>query len=224
MTAKGSEQMKNNDPIYPYKNLFITARPGVGATTLAVNIVNKYLDQGKKCLVFENPNCFFIDYIDRIKAIKENKCIKTDFPYIKKYGNLVVTHHYYFELEFVLNAINEYNADVIVYESTNTFKEDTKELIKLSKELKNKEKIFIFITHIKRKITQFHHKEPSKPKYSRFRKAIPHFDATAIIFRDMNEDNEYVEEIRLYEKGEKKHRAIPVRFDFPKHKLMLKEH
>ena len=75
---KGSEQMKNNDPIYPYKNLFITARPGVGATTLAVNIVNKYLDQGKKCLVFENPNCFFIDYIDRIKAIKENKCIKTD--------------------------------------------------------------------------------------------------------------------------------------------------
>lgn len=224
MIVKGSEQMKNIDPIYPYKNLFITARPGVGATTLAVNIVNKYLDQGKKCLVFENSNCFFIDYIDRIKVIRENKFIDNVVPCFKKYGDLTVTQNYFFELDCVLFAVEELNADVIVFESTNFIDEDTKALIKIAEELKNQGKIFIFITHIKRKITQFHHKEPSKPKYSRFRKAIPHFDATAIIFRDMNEDNEYVEEIRLYEKGEKKHRAIPVCFDFPKHKLMLKEH
>lgn len=127
-------------------------------------------------------------------------------------------------MEFVLNAINEYNADVIVYESTNTFKEDTKELIKLSKELKKKGKIFIFITHIKRKITQLHHNEPSKPKYSRYKKAIPHFDATLIVFRDLNDNNQYVEKIRLYERGNKKYQAIPVCFDFPNHKLTLKQH
>lgn len=216
--------MKNKDPLYPYKSLFITGLPGVGLTTLAVNIVNKYLDDGKKCLIFENQNFSFIDYIDRIKVIRENKFIDNDIPYFKKYGNLTVTHNYFFELDCVLFAVEELNADVIVYESTNFINEDAKALIKLSEELKNQGKTFIFITHIKRRSTQFYHKDPSKPKYSRYKRAIPHFDATAIVFRDMNEDNEYVEEIRLYEKGEKKHRAIPVCFDFPKHKLMLKEH
>lgn len=43
--------MKSTDPLFPYQNLFITARPGMGATTLAVNIINKHLDEGKKCLV-----------------------------------------------------------------------------------------------------------------------------------------------------------------------------
>ena len=41
--------MTNKNPIYPFKNLFITARPGMGATTLALNIVSKFLDVGKKC-------------------------------------------------------------------------------------------------------------------------------------------------------------------------------
>lgn len=39
--------MKSKDPLYPYQNLFITARPGMGASTLVANIVNKYLDNGK---------------------------------------------------------------------------------------------------------------------------------------------------------------------------------
>ena len=214
--------MKNIDPIYPYKNLFITARPGMGTTTLAVNIVNKYLDQGKNCLVFENSNCFFIDYIDRIKVIRENKFINNDIPCFKKYDNLTVAHNYFFELDCVMFAAEELNADVIVYESTNLINENVKALIKLTENLTNQGKTFIFITHIKKKITQAHHKEPSKPRYSRYRKAIPHFDATAIVFRDLNADNKYIEEIRIYEKGSKKYRAIPVCFDFPNHKITLK--
>ena len=219
---KGSEQMKNKDPLYPYKSLFVTGLPGVGLTTLAVNIVNKYLDHDKKCLVLENQNFSFIDYIDRIKVIRENKFIDNDISCFKKYGNLTVAQNYFFELDCVLFAVEELNADVIVYESTNFINEDTKALIKLSEELKNQGKIFIFITHIKRRITQFHHKAPSKPKYSRYKKAIPHFDATAIVFRDINDDNEYIEEIRIYEKDKKKYHATPVCFDFPNHKLTLK--
>ena len=218
---KGSEQMKNTDPLYPYKNLFITARPGAGATTLATNIISKYLDNGKRCLVFENPNCFFIDYIDRIKAIKENKCIKTDFPYIKKYGNLVVTHHYYFELEFVLTALEEFNADIIVFEESRTMKEDVKSLIQLARELKKRGKLFIFVTHISKNISRLWHKDPNKPLYSRYRKAIPYFDATAIIDRDIFNDND-TEKIRLFEKRERKYRSIPIHFDFPKQKVTYK--
>ena len=218
---KGSEQMKNTDPLYPYKNLFITARPGAGATTLATNIISKYLDNGKRCLVFENPNCFFIDYIERTKAIKENKCIKTDFPYIKKHGNLVVTHHYYFELEFVLTALEEFNADIIVFEEAQTMKEDVKSLIQLARELKKRGKLFIFVTHISKNISRFWHKDPNKPLYSRYRKAIPYFDATAIIDRDIFNDND-TEKIRLFEKRERKYRSIPIHFDFPKQKVTYK--
>ena len=34
--------MNTYDPIFPYKNLFITARPGMGTATLVANIVNEY--------------------------------------------------------------------------------------------------------------------------------------------------------------------------------------
>ena len=217
----GSEQMKNNDPLYPYKNLFITACPGAGATTLATNIISKYLDNGKRCLVFENPNCFFIDYIERTKAIRENIEIKTDFPYVKKHGNLVVTHRYYFELEFVLTAVEEFNADIIVFEEARTMKEDVKSLIQLTKELKKRGKLFIFVTHTSKNISRLWHKDPNIPLYSRYRKAIPYFDATVIIDRDVFNDND-IEKIRLFEKGERKYRSIPINFDFPKQKVTYK--
>ena len=108
--------MKSNDLLYPYQNLFITARPGMGATTLALNIVNKYLDEGKECLVFENTNCFSTGYIERTKVVRENIGRDSIQPHFKKYGNLTVTYRYLFEPDTVLFAITEHNADVIVYE------------------------------------------------------------------------------------------------------------
>ena len=57
--------MKSKDPLYPYQNLFITARPGMGATTLVTNIINKYLDNEKKCLIFEDTEGFHLTHIER---------------------------------------------------------------------------------------------------------------------------------------------------------------
>lgn len=68
--------MKSTDPIFPYQNLFITSRPGMGSTTLALNIINKYLDEGKKCMVFENIDCFCTGFIERIRVVRENISIR----------------------------------------------------------------------------------------------------------------------------------------------------
>lgn len=71
--------MKSTDPLFPYQNLFITARPGMGATTLAVNIINKHLDEGKKCLVFAGTHDYSPKYIERVNTMRIRSCIKPRF-------------------------------------------------------------------------------------------------------------------------------------------------
>ena len=208
--------MKNNNPIYPYKSLFITGLPGIGTTTLAMNIVKKFLDSGKKCLIFQNTDCFFTDYIERIKCIEENADMNFDKPCFQKHGNLVVSQHYLFNLECVMMAVDEYKADVIVYEEPNSFWNKRKELKKLAKELEKQGKIFIFVTHIKRG----KYLKKSKLSNSRHHTAIRHFDAAVMIYRMYLEED--VEELRIYEKKTKKRFTVPVHFDFPKQRITLK--
>ena len=215
--------MKSKDPLYPYQNLFITARPGMGASTLVANIVNKYLDEGKKCLIFDSKTRAFLSYIERAKIIKEKTNIDSirSFSIFEEYGNLTVTFHPIIDKERLLLVIEEKDYDVIVYEEAPYlfFKDRTKELIELAKELRRRGKIFIFVTHLKRRNNPFTHREKNAPSISRHSRAIPHFDATAIVYRncyyeDFKKANEDIEEIRIYEQDKKKYRAVPVEFDF----------
>ena len=216
--------MKSTDPLFPYQNIFITARPGMGATTLALNIVNKYLDEGKKCLVSENTNCFYTNYIERAKVMREGIAKEITHPCFLEYGNLKVTYHYIFEIDCVLTAIESCNADVIVYEEPYYFRDQSKELIKLCEELKRRGKIFIFVTHLKKKNGLFSCGEKITPSASRHRRAISCFDATAIVYRNgyYNEVEEVTEEIRIYERGKKKYTAVPVEFDFQHQRVKRK--
>lgn len=209
------------DPIFPYKNLFITARPGMGASTLVANIISKYLVEGKKCLVFDNKTRAFLSYIERARVIGERTNIDSvrESSLFEERGGLTVTHTPFIFADLLLSVIEEKGSDVIVYEERPASLEQTGELIKLARELKRSGKIFIFVTHLKRKRTLFTHCEKNKPSVSRYRKAIPYFDATAIVYRncyyeDFNKADKDIEEIRIYERGNKKYRAVPVEFDF----------
>lgn len=220
--------MKSKDPLYPYQNLFITARPGMGASTLVANIVNKYLNNGKKCLVFESETRVFLSYVDRAKIIRENTNIDSVrvFPLFEEYGNLTVTCNPFIFADVLLSVIEEKNYDVIVYEEYPYIflKNQTKELINLVKELRRKGKIFIFVTHLKRKVNPFTHAEKNIPSASRYRRAISCFDATAIVYRNgyYNEVEKVIEEIRIYERGKKKYCAVPVEFDFQHQRVKRK--
>jgi len=223
--------MKFNDPLFPYQNLFITARPGMGATTLALNIVNKYSDEGKKCLIFDSKTRAFLSYIERARIIKEKTNIDSvrNFSMFEEYGNLTVTFHPIIDKESLLLVIEEKDYDVIVYEESPYlfFKDRTKELIELAKELRRRGKIFIFVTHLKRRNNPFSHIEKNIPSVSHYRKALPYFDATAIVYRncyyeDFKKADEDIEEIRIYERGKKKYRAVPVEFDFQHQRVKRK--
>ena len=216
--------MNTYDPIFPYKNLFITARPGMGTATLVANIVNEYLGEGKKCLVFESTDCSRLTYIDRLKIIKKGLDIDSVLPWVVENDNLVVVYNYFFEFEAILALIDKYNADVIVYEASKHLLDQKEELIKLVKKLKSSDKVFIFTTHIKRRKNHFTHIEKNTPSVSRHSKAMPYFDATAIVFRDAyyNEGHGELEEIRIYEKDNKKYRTVPVEFDFQHQKIKRK--
>ena len=209
--------MKSKEPLFPYQNLFITARPGMGATTLATNIIRKYLDEGKKCLAFENQDSFYTNYIERIKAIRENININIR-PYFKKYGNLTITYHYLFSPDRVLSDIAKHGADVIVYEDPYYLKDQSKKLIKLAKELRRMGKIFIFVTHIKRRYYPFTHTQKTTLSISRYRKAIPYFDVSAIFWGVCYDEPK---EIRIYEQGKKKYRTVTVEFDFQHQRIKL---
>ena len=221
------------DPIFPYKNLFITARPGMGASTLVANIVNKYLDQGKKCLVFDSETRAFSSHIDRSKVIREKTTIDKirAFYLLEEYGNLTVTYCPIIHKETLLDVIEKKDYDVIIYEDPvcgfSEFKYQTKELAELTKELREREKIFIFVTHLKRSRIPFMRIERNTLSNSRHRKAIPCFDASAIVYRngyyeDMGEIDKDIEEIRLYERDRKKYRTVSVDFDFPHQSVKLK--
>ena len=218
--------MKLTDPLFPYKNLFITARPGMGASTLVANIVNKYLDEGKKCLIFDSGTRAFLSYIERARIIKEKTNIDSvrNFSMFEEYGNLTATHNYIVWIECLLGAIDEHDADVIVYEEPANYPNRSKELIEVAKELRRRGKIFIFVTHLKRRNNPFTHREKNAPSVSRHSRAIPHFDATAIVYRDSyyTASEGGIEELRIYERGKKKYRAVPVEFDFQQQRIKRK--
>lgn len=217
--------MKSTDPLFPYQNLFITAPPGMGAATLVANIVNEYLDEGKKCLVFESTDYSRLTYIDRLKIIKEGLDIDSVLPWVVENDNLVVVYNYFFEFETLLALIDKYNADVIVYEASKHLLDQKEELIELVEKLKSIDKVFIFTTQIKRRKNPFTHIEKNTPSVSRHSKAIPYFDATAIIFRAAyyNEGHGELEEIRIYERGNKKYHAVHVEFDFQHQRIKPKK-
>lgn len=77
--------MKSKDPLYPYQNLFITARPGMGASTLVANIVNKYLDEGKKCLIFDSETRAFLSILNvqRLSKKRLTSIVFAIFLYLK---------------------------------------------------------------------------------------------------------------------------------------------
>ena len=140
-----------------------------------------------------------------------------------------VTFHPIIDKESLLLVIEEKDYDVIVYEEAPYlfFKDRTKELIELAKELRLRGKIFIFVTHLKRRNNPFTHREKNAPSISRHSRAIPHFDATAIVYRncyyeDFKKADEDIEEIRIYERGKKKYRAVPVEFDFQHQRVKRK--
>ncbi len=216
--------MISKDPIFPYKNLFITARPGMGASTLVANIANKYLEEGKRCLIFEATDHFLLTYNERFRIIKEDLDIDSLHPLFSENGNLTVAYNYFFESEALLTLVDKYDADVVVYEASRYLRDQKKELAELVEELKSRGKTFIFVTHIKRKRYPLMYIQRITPSASRHHKAIPYFDATAIIYRDayyrVGEEN--TEEIRIYEQGQKKYRAVPVEFDFQKQRISRK--
>ena len=212
--------MNSTDPIYPYQNLFITARPGMGATTLVTNILNKYLKNGKKCLVFDSKTRSFLSYIERERVIRENTNVDDirKFTIFEEYDNLTVTYNPFIFSDILLSVVEEKDPDIIVYEeNANVIHENqTKELIEFAKELRRRGKIFIFVTHLKMRNNPLTHTEKNSLSVSRHRKATPYFDAAAIVYRNgyYGEVEEVIEEIRIYEPGKKKYRAVPVEFDF----------
>ncbi len=216
--------MKSKDPLYPYQNLFITARPGMGATTLAMNILDKYLDEGKRCLVFEDTEYYRLKYIDRMRVKKEHINIDSIYPCFQKYGNLTAAHNYIVWIECLLGAIDEHDADVIVYEEPENLYDTSKALIEVVEELKRQGKIFIFVTHLKRRNNLFTRREKNAPSVSRHSRAIPHFDATVIVYRDSyyTASEGGTEELRIYERGKKKYLAVPVEFDFQHQRVKRK--
>ena len=187
---------------------------------------NKYLINDKKCLVFEGNTRAFFSQIDRAKIINENGDLDSFrcFSRVERYGNLTVTHHPFLDADSLLYTIDKLGADIVIYEEVSTPKEQVKELIKLNKELRKRNKTLIFVTHLKRKLLPFARSERHIPSASRYRRAIPYFDAVAIIYRNeyYDESKTVVEEIRVYERGKKKYRSIPVKFDFMHQKIMRK--
>lgn len=219
--------MKSTDPLFSYQNLFITARPGMGATTLAVNIINKYLDEGKKCLVFSGTHDCSPKYIERVKIIRENGDMNDLLrPRIQKYGNLSVVGNQNIYTELVLRTVEEMNPDLIVLEDPHTIKMIDRELIDLAHYFKEAGKAFVFVTHIKRKINQFTHIEKSTPSASYHRKAIRYFDTVVIVYRQEYYNDGVIDkenqEIRIYERVSKKYKAMAVDFDFRKQRIVLK--
>ena len=181
----------------------------------------------KDLLILEKKEIYKI--LKFYKSIYPNSKINTSdkeiidawFLMFEEYGNLTVTFHPIIDKESLLLVIEEKDYDVIVYEEAPYlfFKNRTKELIELAKELRRRGKIFIFVTHLKRRNNPFTHREKNAPSISRHSRAIPHFDATAIVYRncyyeDFKKADEDIEEIRIYERGKKKYRAVPVEFDF----------
>ena len=216
--------MKRTDPLFPYRNLFISARPGIGTATLVANIVNKYLENGKKCLVFESTDCSRLTYIDRLKIIKEGLDIDSVLPWVVENGNLVVVYNYFFESEALLALVDKYNADVIVCEASKNLLDQKEELIRLAERLKSIGKTFIFTTHMRRKINKFTRLEKNTPSVSHHSKATPYFDATAIIYRDSYyaASERGAQEIRIYERGNKNYCVVPVEFDFQHQRVKRK--
>jgi len=216
--------MNSNDPIFPYQNLFITARPGMGASTLVAEIVSKYLSNGKKCLVFQATDHFLLTYVERIRIIREDLDTDTVHPWFEDDGKLRVIYDYFFEPEPLLTLIDEYGADVVVYEASRYLRDQGRDLIKLAEVLKSRGKTFIFVTRTKKRWLSFAFTEIPAPSASRHRAAIPYFDATAIIYSPYypRKHSGRGEEIRIYEKGKKKYRTFPVELDFQKQRITRK--
>lgn len=222
--------MRSNGPIFPYQNLFITARPGMGATTVALNIMKKYMDLGKKCLVLSDAGRLSEHYIERMKALCEGR--KPFFPVlqVEKHGSLAVMDCNHLILDSIVNTVDEldklegFRADVVVIDEPVRFALTDKELISLSEHFREEGIIFIFVTHIKRKLSLFLREPKSTPSASLYRRAMRHFDAVAVVFRNgfSYEVDEVTEELRIYEQSRRKYRAVPVEFDFERQTVRIK--
>ena len=211
-----------NDPIFPYKNLFITARPGMGATTLIANIVNNYLQYGKKCLIFESVESSRFSFIERIRAIKEDLPMEEVCPWVVEQGSLVVMYNVFFECDTLLKLADEYEADVVVYEAPKALRNQGRDVVRLVEELKHRGKTFIFATHLKRRRNLLSGTEIHRPALSKHKKAIFCFDATVILYSGTYYGKKGGEEIRIYEKGHKRFRTVPIEIDSSRQRIIKK--
>ena len=211
-----------NEPISPYKNLFITARPGMGASTLIANIINSYLEYGKKCLIFESVEASRFSFVERIRVIKEDLPMEEACPWVVEQRGLVVMYNIFFECDILLKLVDEYEADVIVYEAPKALRNQGRELVRFAEELKRRGKIFIFATHLKRRRNLLLGTEIHRPTLSKHKKAIFYFDATVIPYSSAYYGKNGGEDIRIYEKGSKSFRSVPVEIDFSRQRIIKK--
>ena len=207
--------MKTNQPIFPYQNLFITSRPGMGAPELVANIVNQYLQANRKCLIFASVEGCYYTYSDRIRSIREHMEIEKVHPFVTEEGKLVTVNNFFFECEVLLSMAERYCAEVVVYEAPRALRAQKTELIRLAQQFRQRGILFIFVTTLKRRRIPFTQRELLAPRLSRHRKAMVSFDAVAIPYRQgYYGKNDGRDEIRIYEKGERTYRAAFVEFDF----------
>ena len=199
-----------------YQNLFITSRPGMGATTLLVNIINERHKNGDKILIFAPGDSVSDKFMDRIKVLNGEAKAEQIFPKSKhKYGNITVIDNNFLDARYIMNCVMEEDNDLIVIDESPCSKMSTREIVKLATQLKRFNRKFIFVTHLKRKISRITKKEINSPKVSHHRRAINCFDATMIVYREeYYSSEERNDEIRIYEKGAKLLYSVNVTFDF----------
>lgn len=199
---------------FPYQSIFITARPGMGASTLALNIVAEHLRIGKKCIVFENPNLASSYYVRRMKMRQEGRMPQSIYPTVEEYGGMTAVGGLFCDVFKILNMSRESGADLVVYEATFHPQILDEAVIYLADELRKMGKRFIFITKMKRKVCILSGKERNHPAASYHKRAMPRFDAVVIPCRKEYYGKSLEGEIRVYEKGCRRYKAHAVNFDF----------
>ena len=211
-------------PIAPYQSVFITARPGMGATTLATCIANAFLDTGARCLIFANAYRLSAHYAERIRLIREGGRLEDMFRMENTYGKLTVVDNNYLESYSVLRKVEETSPDVVIFEEPYFLAMKERDLVLLSECLRSQDICFVFVTHIKRRRCLWFGGEQNTPQASLHRRLARHMDAVCIPYREeyYREERERCEEIRIYERGARSYRCVRVEFDFSKQRVVKK--
>lgn len=209
----------NSKFFFPYQSVFITARLGMGASTLALNIVAEHLSAGKKCIVFENPSFAPSYYVRRMKMRQEGVMPQSIYPTVEEYGGMTVVGGLVCDVFKMLDIARESGADLVVYEAAFHPQILDEAVIYLADGLRKMGKRFVFVTKMKRNLYFLTKNERNDPRTSYHKRAIPHFDAVVIPCRGEYYGKGCEGEIRVYEKGRRRYTAHAVDFDFEKQRI-----